>query len=181
MELSSRWKFLLQMAIILGFEPNIVMLLVICAWFRRRQTVPRPLPEYYAGNVLGYNRPRPFQNYGAPYYGGVGSGIVPPISAEEFRQHFMFGPDKFPVVLRALRLPADPIREAEGKPSFPYYYRDGVATRFVRQETALLVFLKRMRTRGTSLKQHTCVYVSNQTALRFACHPPTLDEYLCPE
>ena len=66
---------------------------------------PRPLPTYYAGNPLGYNVPRPFVNYGAPHYGGVGSNVTPPISPEEFRLNFLFGPDKIPEVLASLQLP----------------------------------------------------------------------------
>ena len=36
-----------------------------------------------------------------------------------------------------------------GLPSFPYRFEHGIATRWVTQETALLVFLKRLRTRGS--------------------------------
>jgi len=78
--------------------------------------------------------------------------IFPPISDEEFRESFMFGPDKFPEVLACLQLPSTPARAIAGLASFPYRFaEDGTPTRWVTQETALLVFLKRLTSRGSTL------------------------------
>ncbi len=73
---------------------------------------PRRLPRDYAGNVFRYNAPSRFQHYGAPHYGGADSQINPPLSAEELRLHFMFGPDKIPEVLDSLRLVAIDFKES---------------------------------------------------------------------
>lgn len=80
------------------------MTIVVRDLRQQADAAPRLLPLYYAGNPLGYNRPRPFRDYGAPHYGGLGSNIMPPISDEEFRSHFMFGSDKIVEVLTCLKV-----------------------------------------------------------------------------
>ena len=113
---------------------------------------PRPIPNYDMGNPAGYGNWRPWQHYGAPHYGGQLSGINPPLSPEEFRSHFMFGPDKIPEVLACFRFPVT----LGGRPGHTFAINtnmNGSARFFVSPETALLVFLKRMRTRGSVVIQ----------------------------
>ena len=152
MRISAKGRFLCQAAVILG--TGFIGLQAVLAWDSANQAsnAPRPLPEFYAGNPAGYNLPRVLQEYGAPFYGGVGSNVATPLSLEEYRTTFMFDPSKIPEVLVSLGLPADPVRVALGhEATFPYRFLNGVATRWVKPETALLVFLRRMRTRGSVL------------------------------
>jgi len=105
------------------------------------RNAPRPLPSLSTGGVELYDSP---QHYGAPHYGGFRSGINPPLSRAEFVSHFLFSPDGFPELLSAfdyLRTPGRPSDQ-----DFAYKHdANGVPIRWVSQETALLVFLKRMR------------------------------------
>ena len=111
-------------------------------------TAPRLLPRYFAGNVWGYNSPRALRNYGGPHWGGEGSDIVPPLSRAEFKSHFLLGSEKITEVLAELRFPRSPGRPADK--DFAYMHdSNGEPIRWVSQETAFLVFLKRMRTRGS--------------------------------
>ena len=110
------------------------------------------IPRYYAGNVWGYNSPRAYRNFGGPHWGGDGSGIVPPLSRAEFKSHFLFDSSKIVAVLALLDFPRSPGRPMNK--DFAYMHNsDGEPIRWVSQETAFLVFLKRMRTRGSLVIQ----------------------------
>ena len=110
------------------------------------------IPRYYAGNVWGYNSPRAYRNFGGPHWGGDGSGIVPPLSRAEFKSHFLFDSSKIVAVLALLDFPRSPGRPMNK--DFAYMHNsDGEPIRWVSQETAFLVFLKRMRTRGSVVIQ----------------------------
>ena len=137
---------------ILGWGRNSLELILLQELRELVETAPRRLPHYNAGNPAGYGQVRPFQDYGSHHYGGLGSNIFPPISPEEFRLHFMFGSDKYAEALSCLDLTVDVHRAALGLASFPYrFYENGVTNRWVTQEHALLVFSKRLRTRGSCL------------------------------
>jgi hypothetical protein len=151
MPLSSLCKFKCVVAASLGLPAIFVVALVVADKRKQATTYPRSLPTYSRGNPAGYGEVRPFQHYGAPFYGGVGSNISPMLSLEEFRSHFMFGPEKIPDVLNCLRFPATPGRVGD---TFPVRFdSQGQPIRWVSPETALLVFLKRMRTRGSVVIQ----------------------------
>ena len=153
MWLSSQAKFRAGACAALGLGTNIIFQVVLDDLAYQAQTAPRPFPTYNAGNHLGYGLPRDFRDYGAPYWGGVGSNISPPLSDEEFRSHFFFGSDVFSRALASLSLPADPARVALGLPPFPYRFEGGISTRWLTQETAFLVFCKRLSTRAATAFQ----------------------------
>jgi len=112
----------------------------------------RPIPSYNRGNPEGYNTARPFRDYGPPGWAGVGSQIDPPLSDEEFRSHFGFASHLILEVLDGLLLPATPGRL--GSATFPYRFDpDGTPTRWIEPVHALLIFLKRPRTRGSAVIQ----------------------------
>lgn len=130
--MSSRTKFMLRAAVVIGFcSTDILALYVDDLQRRTRDSRVRRMPTYSRGNPAGWGRVRTYKHYGAPFYGSdLG------LSAEGFRSHFMFGHDQFPVVLRALHLPQW------------IEYQPGC---YVQRERALLIFLKRIRTRGSCL------------------------------
>lgn len=103
------------------------------------------------GNPAGYNREHEFQDYGAPFYGGIGSNISPPISGAKFKSHFMFGREEIQQVIDCLCLPVDPAKEGLAA-CFPYRFHNGNPVRWVTHETAVLIFLKRLQTRGSTVK-----------------------------
>jgi len=149
--LTSKAKYMLGLAAAVGLSVVGMISIISRDFNEQAQTAPRIMPRYNAGNPLGYSTMRPFQNYGAPFWGGVGSNVSPPISDEEFRVHFYFGSDKIAQVLHHLQFPATAARVALGLPSFPIRFENGVPVRWTTQETALLVFLKRLRTRGSTV------------------------------
>jgi len=112
---------------------------------------PRTQLTLSNANPIKANLPRETNNYGAPHYANENGPIRPALSRYEFKQHFYYGSTEIPMVLEALQFPRDPEREAQGLPSFPYRFEHGTATRWVTQEEALLVFLKRLRTRGSCI------------------------------
>ena len=110
--LSARCKFLLFASTVLGWGAFSLQFILMRELREKAEFAPRLLPNYNAGNPLGCGETRPFQDYGAPHYGGAGSNIFPPISDEEFRLHLMFDADKFPeqsmlheLLLVSLRFP----------------------------------------------------------------------------
>ena len=78
--------------------------------------------------------------------------INPPLSDAEFKSHFLFGRDKIAEVLACLQFP-----KTAGRPANRDFAircdRHGYPIRWVGAETALLVFLKRLRTRGDAVIQ----------------------------
>ena len=78
--------------------------------------------------------------------------INPPLSDAEFKTHFLFGRDKIAEVLACLQFP-----KTAGRPANRDFAircdRHGNPIRWVGAETALLVFLKRLRTRGDAVIQ----------------------------
>ena len=108
MTFSTRAKIRMMMAAQLGLGVQIIQLIAQADLQYQALNAPRVLPKYDAGNPFGYGTWRPFQHYGAPHYGGVGSNIYPPISPAEFISHFGFGPEFIPRLITALQLPKTP-------------------------------------------------------------------------
>jgi len=136
--MSSRSYRRLQAGVIAGLPHNMIRALYMDD-LRQRMDDPRvrPMPTYSRANPDGWGRTREYKHYGAPHYGSNYG-----LSAEEFRSHFMYGHDKFPLVLEALHLPD----RLEYQPA-----RLGRRAKYVDKEVALLIFLKRIRTRGSCL------------------------------
>ncbi len=79
MYLSTRAKVQVGAVVALGLGLNLVLRIVLDDVAYQARTAPRPFATYNAGNPLGYGLVRDFRNYGAPYWGGVGSTITPPV------------------------------------------------------------------------------------------------------
>ena len=120
--------------------------IIIADLKEQADNAPRRLPWYSTANAAGFNCPREIQHYGGPHWGGALSNIRPFLSREEFRSHFLFPSEVFAEVLAALDFPRTPGRPADK--DFAYMHdENGVPIRWVSQDTAFLVFLKRLRTR----------------------------------
>ena len=131
--LSSLGAFKVAFATALGLPLPTIVEVIVGDLVEQVENAPRLLPRYSTGNVFGINTPREFQHYGAPYFGGLGSNIRPEVLAAF----------QFP---RSLDRPADQ--------DFAYMFdADGAPIRWVSQETAFLVFLRRLRTRGSVIIQ----------------------------
>lgn len=131
-KMSSYVRMMLQAAIIVGASSSDVLRIYL-EDLRRRLSDRRVhrMPIYSNSNPDGWGQIREYKHYGAPHYGSDHG-----LSAYAFRSHFMFGHDQFPVVLAALDLPER------------MEYQRG---RYVDKEVALLIFLKRLRTRGNKV------------------------------
>jgi len=150
--LSSLGAFKVAFATALGLPLPTIVEVIVGDLVEQVENAPRLLPRYSTGNVFGINTPREFQHYGAPYFGGLGSNIRPPLSPEEFRNMFFFPQEKILEVLAAFQFPRSLGRPADQ--DFAYMFdADGAPIRWVSQETAFLVFLRRLRTRGSVIIQ----------------------------
>ena len=152
MHLTSLAAFKVALCIAHGLPVPFIVKIILDDLADQALNAPRRLPWFSTGNALGFNCPREYQHYGWPYYGAAQSGIRPSLSREEFRSHFLFPSIVFAEVLAALRFPRSPGRPPNK--DFAYMHdANGVPIRWVSQETAFLVFLKRMRTRGSVVIQ----------------------------
>ena len=149
--LSSRAKVILTAGVALGFSIYQLTCIAVADYADQAANSPRPLPSYNGGNPEGYNTARPFRDHGPPGWASVNSPIDPPLSDEEFRSHFGFAAHLILEVLDVLRLPATPGRL--GPATFPYRFENGTPTRWIEPVHALLIFLKRLRTRGSTVIQ----------------------------
>ena len=152
MPLSSQARFRMSAAVALGLSAVFILSIAASDIQNQIDNAPRVLPVLSNGNPAGYGTWRDFRDYGAPHYGGLGSMINPPLSDAEFKSHFLFGRDKIAEVLACLQFP-----KTAGRPANRDFAircdRHGNPIRWVGAETALLVFLKRLRTRGDAVIQ----------------------------
>ena len=75
MPLSAIGIFRMRVAAAFGMPAPYIISIAQQDLVQQALAAPRPLPIYSSANPLGYGQHRPFQDYGPPFYGGLGSNI----------------------------------------------------------------------------------------------------------